>query len=263
MGPGPAAGPHDGKITAPMRLQGKTAVITGGGSGIGLATAQAFVREGAKVAIFGRDAAKLQKATGSLGAPAIAITGDAAKLTDLERLFSEVAQQLGKIDIIVANAGLIGQKPFDAITEAEFDAFAGVNFKGVFFTVQKALPHLNDGASIILVSSALAHVGMLGQSLYAATKAAVISLGKTLGAALSNRSIRVNVVSPGPVESGVWTHLPPEAREKQRLGIQNSIPMKRMGTPDEIASAIVFLASAESSYMTGSELVVDGGRLTV
>ncbi len=246
-----------------MRLQGKIAVITGGGSGIGFATAHAFVREGAKVAIFGRDPAKLQKATTMLGPAAIAISGDAAKLADLERLFSDVAQRLGTIDIIVANAGLIGQKPFETITEAEFDAFADVNFKGAFFTVQKALPHLNDGASVILVSSALAHVGMLGQSLYAATKAAVISLGKTLGAALSSRGIRVNVVSPGPVESGVWDRLPAEAREKQRLGIQNSLPMKRMGKPDEIATAMVFLASADSSFMTGSELVVDGGRLTL
>jgi NAD(P)-dependent dehydrogenase (short-subunit alcohol dehydrogenase family) len=245
------------------RLEGRIAVVTGGGSGIGLATAHAFVKDGAKVALFGRDAAKLQKAAAPLGAAAIAIAGDVTRLPDLDRLFSETVQHFGKVDVVVANAGLIGQKPFEGVTEADFDSFAGSNFKGAFFTIQKAVPHLNSGASIILVSSALAHVGMVGQSLYSATKAALISLGKTTAAELGGRGIRVNVISPGPIQSGVWDRLPPEAREKQRLGIQNSLPLKRMGTPDEIAAAMVFLASAESSYMTGSELVVDGGRLTV
>jgi NAD(P)-dependent dehydrogenase (short-subunit alcohol dehydrogenase family) len=246
-----------------MRLQGRIGVITGGGSGIGLASAHVFVREGAKVALFGRDADKLKKAAAAVGANAIDIAGDVTKLADLDRLFEETARRLGKVDVVVANAGLIGQKPFAAITETDFDNFSNSNFKGAFFTIQKALPHLNDGASIILASSALAHVGMAGQSLYAATKATLISLAKTTATELSGRGIRVNVVSPGPIESGVWDRLPPEAREKQRLGIQNSLPLKRMGSPDEVAAAILFLASAESSYMTGSELVVDGGRLTV
>ena len=247
-----------------MQLSDRVAVITGGSAGIGLATARAFVAEGARVAIFGRDRAKLQQAVGELGMDALAVQGDAASTTDLERLFGEVRDKLGTVNVVVANAGLVGrQKPFAEISEAEFDEMAAVNFKGAFFTVQKALPHLRDGASIILISSALAHVGVPTSSTYSATKAAVISLGKTIAASLTPRGIRVNVLSPGPVETGVWDSLPPQAQEAQRANIQTVIPMKRMATPEEIARAAVFLASDDSSFMTGSELVVDGGRLLV
>ena len=247
-----------------MQLNDRVAVITGGSAGIGLATARAFVAEGARVAIFGRDRAKLQQAVGELGMDALAVQGDAASTTDLERLFGEVRDKLGTVNVVVANAGLVGrQKPFAEISEAEFDEMAAVNFKGAFFTVQKALPHLRDGASIILISSALAHVGVPTSSTYSATKAAVISLGKTIAASLTPRGIRVNVLSPGPVETGVWDSLPPQAQEAQRANIQTVIPMKRMATPEEIARAAVFLASDDSSFMTGSELVVDGGRLLV
>lgn len=246
-----------------MRLTDRVAVITGGSSGIGLATARAFAAEGARVAIFGRDPDRLARAARELGQNALAVQGDAARVADLDRLYREVESHLGAVDGIVACAGLVRQKPFETVSEAEFDEISAANFKGVFFTVQKALPYLRDGASVILVSSALAHVGVPTSSIYSATKAAVISLGKTMAASLAPRGIRVNIISPGPVKTGVWDRLTPQARDAQRANIQNVIPMKRMARPEEIARACVFLASADSSYMTGSELVVDGGRLLV
>lgn len=247
-----------------MRLNGRVAVITGGGSGIGLATAKEFVAEGARVAIFGRNQGKLEDAVRDIGGNALAVRGDATSTADLDRLFDEVHEKLGLVDIVVANAGLVGrQKLFADVSEADFDEMSAANFKGAFFTVQKSLPHLKDGASVILVSSALAHVGVPTSSTYSATKAAVISLAKTIAASLAPRGIRVNVISPGPVETSVWDNLPPQAREAQRANIQAVVPMKRMGAPEEIARAAVFLASDDASYMTGSELVVDGGRLLV
>lgn len=248
-----------------MKLNNKVAVITGGNSGIGLATAQEFIREGAKVIIVGRDRDGVNEAVKSLGNGAIGIQGDVSNLGDLDRLYATVSDRVGKIDIIVVNAGVAPFRPVEQVDEAHFDKIIDVNVKGAYFTVQKALPLLNEGASIVLVASSATELGLPGTSVYSASKAALRSFSRTLSAELVGRGIRVNTVSPGPVETPLFgkTELPPEAIEEAGETILSKVPMKRMAQSEEIAKTILFLASSDSSYVLGAELFVDGGMAQI
>ena len=243
------------------QLSGKVAVVTGGNSGIGLSTAQAFIDQGARVVVFGRNQETLDRAVETLGQNAAGVQGDVTRIDDLDRLFSMAEERFGKIDILFANAGFGEFAPVEATTEEQFDRMFDVNVKGAFFTVQRALPHLNDGASIVLTTSVVNVAGLPNMSVYAATKAAVRSLARTLSADLLPRGIRVNAVSPGPIETPFFgnTGLPQEAIDGFAEQITDQVPLKRFGQPDEIANAVVFLASGASAYMVGSELPVDGG----
>ena len=246
-----------------MKLQNKVAVITGGNSGIGLATARVFGANGARVVIFGRSRRTLDQAAESLGGDALPVQGDVRNLDDLERLFEQTAQRFGKIDVLVANAGIAKFAPVEILSEALFDELSGTLFKGVFFTVQKALPHMRDGASIILVGSADGDKqGRVGTSIYTASKSAVRSLARSLSVELLPRKIRVNVLSPGMTETPIITReggLPGMTPEELASMITKTIPLGRRGTPEEMAKAMLFLASDDSTYCLGSELLVDGG----
>jgi NAD(P)-dependent dehydrogenase (short-subunit alcohol dehydrogenase family) len=243
------------------RLTGKVAVVTGGNSGIGLATAKRFREEGARVAISGRDQKTLDEAVKTIGGDVIAVKGDVSKLADLDKLYKTVAEKFGKIDVLFANAGIAKFAPVTDSTEALFDETFDVNVKGVFFTIQKALPLLNDGASIIINSSVVNETGFAGASVYSATKAAVRSFARTLTTELIDRGIRVNVVSPGPITTPIFGRagLSPEAIDEFARGAVAKVPMKRFGKPEEIASTVLFLATPESSYITGVDINVDGG----
>ncbi|MGP0090171.1 MAG: SDR family oxidoreductase [Xanthobacteraceae bacterium] len=246
-----------------MRLVDKVAVITGGNSGIGLATAQDLVANGAKVVIFGRDRRTLDQAASSLGGGTLAVQGDVRKLADLDRLFAETGLRFGKIDILLANAGIAKFAPVDSLSEELFDELSDILFKGAFFTVQKALPYLRDGASVILVGSADADKqGRMLTSIYAAAKSAVRALARSLSVELLPRRIRVNVVSPGMTDTPIISReggMPGATPEQIAAVITKTIPLRRRGTPQEIAKAILFMASDDSSYCLGSELMVDGG----
>jgi len=244
-----------------MKLHNKVAVITGGSSGIGLSIAKKFHKEGAKVIIFGRKQEGLDAAVAEIGADVLAVQGDVSKLADLERLYADTTAKHGKVDVLVANAGVAQFAPLEATDEAHFDQLSDINFKGAFFTVQKAQPHLNDGASIVLTSSAVNQLGMPNTSVYSATKAAVRSLARTLSAELVGRGIRVNVLSPGPIETPIFGKLglPQEALDGFAADMTEQVPLKRFGQPEEMASAALFLASEDSSYVVGIDLVADGG----
>jgi NAD(P)-dependent dehydrogenase (short-subunit alcohol dehydrogenase family) len=243
------------------RFSGKTVVITGGNSGIGLATAKLFHDEGAKVAISGRDQKTLDEAVKTIGSDVLAVKADVSKLADIDRLYSQVAAKFGKIDGLFANAGIAKFAPVSDSTEQLFDETFDINVKGLYFTVQKALPHLNNNAGIVLNSSVVNAKGSPTTSVYSASKAAVRSLARTLAAELVDRSIRVNVVSPGPIETPIFgrTGLPQAAVDEFANHIKASNPMKRFGTPEEVAHAVLFLTSGEASYITGVDLNVDGG----
>jgi len=243
------------------RLDGKVAVVTGGNSGIGLATAQLFHQEGAKVAISGRDQKTLDAAVKAIGSNVLAVRADVSKLADLDKFYKAVGDKFGKIDIIFANAGIAKFAPFADSTEALFDETFDINVKGVFFTIQKALPLLNDGASIIINSSVVNETGLAAASVYAATKAAVRSFARTLTTELVDRGIRVNVVSPGPITTPIFgrTGLPQDAIDQLAREATTKVPMKRFGKPEEVADTVLFLASASSSYITGVDINVDGG----
>lgn len=243
------------------RLTGKVAVVTGGNSGIGLATAQRFHEEGAQVVISGRDQKTLDQAVKTIGGDIIAIRADVSKLADLDRLYKTVADKFGKIDVLFANAGIAKFAPVNDSTEILFDEVFDVNVKGVYFTIQKALPLLNDGASIIINSSVVNETGAAGASVYAATKAAVRSFARTLTTELVDRGIRINVVSPGPITTPIFgrTGLPQEQVDEFARDIVSKVPMKRFGKPEEVADAVLFLATPESSYITGVDINVDGG----
>lgn len=244
-------------------LNGKVAAITGGNSGIGLATARELHRNGARIAILGRDQRTLDTAARELGDGAFAVSGNVLDLRSLDRFFEETSQRFGKIDVLVANAGIAKFAPLVEFTEELFDEVCGVNFKGAFFTVQKALPHLRDGASVILVGAADADKrGLPLQSIYSATKAAVRSLARTLSAELLPRRIRVNVLSPGMTATPILGRdigLSSEFRDKLADAITGIVPLRRRGTPEEMAKAMLYLASDDSAYVLGAELVVDGG----
>ena len=240
------------------KLQGKLAVITGGTSGIGLATAKLFVKEGAYVFITGRRQKELDAAVQAIGRNVTSVQGDIAKLTDLDRLY-EAVKSKGRIDVVFANAGVAEFAPLGKITEEHFDRLFGINVKGTLFTVQKALPLMKDGGSIIINGSVASVKGTPAFGVYGATKAALRSLVRTWTSDLKDRHIRSNVVSPGPTDTPVIDGQPAEAIAR----IVSTIPMGRMGKPDEIAKAVLFLASDDSSFVTGIELFVDGGRAQI
>lgn len=243
------------------KLANKVAVITGGNSGIGLAIAKQFRAEGARIAIFGRDEKTLKLASEELGSGTVVIQGDVTRLADLDRLYRETTERLGKIDILVANAGIATFTPIDNTTETQFDQISDINFKGAFFTVQKAVAHLNPGASILLVTSAANTLGRQSLSIYAATKAAVRSLARSFSADLLPRGVRVNALSPGPILTPIFDRLgmPKEQLEEVAQTFVEQNPMKRFGTAEEMAQVALFLASPASSYVAGAELVADGG----
>jgi NAD(P)-dependent dehydrogenase (short-subunit alcohol dehydrogenase family) len=243
------------------RFEGKVAVVTGGNSGIGLASAKRLHEEGARVVITGRDARTLDAAVSEIGAGTLAVKIDVSKLEDIDRLYSVVASKLGKIDVLFANAGIGKFAPYTASQETLFDELFAVNVKGVFFTVQKAIPHLNDGASVVLNTSIVASKGPENMGIYAATKAAVRSFARTAATELLARKIRVNAVAPGPIATPIFgrSGMTEEQIEGFKSGISERVPMRRIGRPEEIADAVAFLASNDASYITGVELNVDGG----
>lgn len=249
------------KGTHMKRLEGKIAVVTGGNSGIGLATAKRLQEEGARVAISGRSQKTLAEAVKTIGNGVLAVQSDVAKLADIDKLFAEVSQKLGKIDVLFVNAGVAKFAPLADTPESLFDEQFDINIKGAYFTIQKALPFLNDGASIILNTSVASIKGTIGGSVYSATKAALRSLARTAAAELVTRGIRVNAVAPGPIETPIFgrTGLPQEVVDQVAQGFVSKNPMLRFGQPSEVAAAVAFLASQDASYITGVELNVDGG----
>jgi NAD(P)-dependent dehydrogenase (short-subunit alcohol dehydrogenase family) len=240
------------------KLEGKIVLITGGSTGIGFATAKQFVNEGAYVFITGRREPELVAAAREIGRNVSGVHGDASNLDDLDRLFAQIKREKGKLDIVFANAGGAKFALLGKITEEHYDALFNSNVKGLLFTVQKALPLLPDGASIILNASVPGSTAPSPEwSVYNATKAAVRSFARSWTTDLKDRRIRVNAVSPGYTDTAPWHSI--EAAEERMKMISNNIPLRRFGTPDEVAKAVVFLASDDSSYITGTELFVDGG----
>ena len=243
------------------KLEGKIALVTGGNGGIGLATAKRFVSEGGYVFITGRRNDELTTAVKEIGKNVTGVQGDVSKLADLDRLFAQIKREKGKLDIVFANAGVAKYARLGSITEEFFDSIFNINVKGLLFTVQKALPLLADGASIILNASVVGSKGLPTNSIYSATKAAVRSFARTWTTDLKDRRIRVNAVSPGSTDTPGASDLlaSSEVGEQRKKMISTLTPLGRLGTPDEIAKAVVFLACDDSSYVTGIELFVDGG----
>jgi Dehydrogenases with different specificities (related to short-chain alcohol dehydrogenases) len=243
------------------KLEGKIALVTGGSSGIGLATAKQFVNEGAYVFITGRREQELEAAGTEIGKNVSAVTSDASKLSDLDDLFHQIKTEKGRLDVLFANAGIAKYAKLGEISEELFDSIFDINVKGVLFTVQKALPLMPDGSSIILNASIVGSKGLSSNSVYSATKAAIRSFARTWTTDLKERRIRVNAISPGTIDTpGLSNLLASGDAGKERIKmIQASIPLGRFGTPDEIAKTVVFLASDDASYITGAELFVDGG----
>ena len=244
------------------RLEGKVAVVTGGNSGIGLAAAQRLREEGARVAISGRSRKTLDEAIKYIGDGTLAVQADVSKMQEIDTLFEAVAQKFGKIDILFANAGIAEFAPFESTSEQKYDEMFDINAKGAYFTVQKALPHLNDGASVILNTSVVSHQGIPNGSVYAATKAAMRSFVRSLAGELLGRKIRVNAVAPGPIATPIISRqgIPQPQLDEITKQLAESVPMKRLGTPEEVAGAVAFLASSDASYVTGVEIDVSGGR---
>jgi len=243
------------------KLEAKIALITGGNSGIGLATAKRFVNEGAYVFIMGRRDRELAVAVKEIGRHVTGVQGDVSNLGDLDRLFAQIKREKSKVDIVFANAGVATYAPFGKITEEHYDSIFNINVRGLLFTVQKALPLMPNGASVILNASIVASKGLTANSVYSATKAAVRSFARTWTTDLKDRRIRVNAVSPGPIDTpGLNDLVASTGGGEQRLkALSSVVPLGRLGTPDEIAKAVVFLASDDSSFITGTELFVDGG----
>jgi NAD(P)-dependent dehydrogenase (short-subunit alcohol dehydrogenase family) len=243
------------------RFEGKVAVITGGSSGIGLATAKRFQQEGARVAISGRSRKTLDEAVKTIGDGVLALQADVAKVEELDKFYAEISQKLGKIDVLFVNAGISKPTLLAETSESTYDEHFDINIKGAYFTIQKALPVLNDGTSIILTSSVADSKALPGRGVYAATKAAMRSLARTAAVELVGRRIRVNTVAPGPTVTPLSSRsgLPQEAIDEFARQMIAMIPMKRFGQPEEIASVVAFLASQDASYITGVEINVDGG----
>ena len=243
------------------KLENKVAVITGGSSGIGLATAKEFIANGAKVVIFGRSKQALDNATESLGSNSISVQGDVSKVSDLDRLYSITKSKFGGIDVLFVNAAQAKLAPIADTTEDLFDEMIGINFKGAYFTLQRAIPHLNNDASVIITTSWLNSIGFGGSSLLSASKAALRSVVRVASAELIEKGIRVNAVSPGAIGTPLWGKigLPEEVLKAAGEAITNQIPVKRWGQAEEIAKTVLFLAAADSSYIIGNELMVDGG----
>jgi NAD(P)-dependent dehydrogenase (short-subunit alcohol dehydrogenase family) len=254
------------EVFVAKKLDGKIALITGGSSGLGLATAHRFVAEGAQVFITGRRQPELDAAVAQIGNHAVGVRSDSSKLQDLDRLYDVIAQKAGRVDVLFANAGGGEFQPFGQITESAFDKYFGINVKGTLFTVQKALPLMPDGASIVLTGSITGSKGFPAFSVYSATKAALRSFARTWCVDLKDRKIRVNVVSPGTIVTpGYKTELGMNDEQIKVFDAQAAAatPLGRTGRPDEIAKAVVFLASDDSSYVNGIELFVDGGAAQI
>jgi len=244
-----------------QKLANKVAVVTGGNSGIGLATAKLFANNGAKVAITGRNAATIETAIAEIGDGTIGMVSDVADINSLTPVYEKVNSTFGKIDVLVVNAGVVSLSPLEAVTEEMFDQVNNINYKGVFFTVQKAMPYLNNGASIIITSSTVANKGLAGASVYSATKAAERSLVRTFAAELVGKGTRVNALSPGSIGTPIFKKagFAQEQEDAMNDFFITVTPMKRAGTVDEMAKGFLFLASDDSTYMTGADLVLDGG----
>ena len=247
------------------RLTGKTALITGGTTGIGLATAKLFLQEGARVAITGQDAGRVTEAAVVLGANAIAIRADVSSALEMAAVAARLKKEFGGLDIIFANAGIAKPMPFAEVDEDNINSHIGVNLKGVIYTVQKMLPILRNPASIILTSTTLTQQGLMGVSIYSATKAAVRSLARTLSAELVGQGVRVNVISPGPIETPIYGKMGMSAEVMQQMAgmVLGKVPVGRFGQADEVAKAVLFLASDDSSYILGEDLLVDGGMAMI
>jgi NAD(P)-dependent dehydrogenase (short-subunit alcohol dehydrogenase family) len=247
------------------KLQGKIALITGGTTGIGLATARLFHSEGARVFVTGRNDTTLAEAKKILPGDVTIVKSDAGKLSEIDQLLAALTKSAGKIDILFLNAGIAVMKPFEATSEEDFENMMSVNLKGPFFTLQKALPLLGKGSSVIMTSSIAGHKGFAIMAAYSASKAGIKSLGGTLGASLAERGIRVNTISPGAIATPIYgkTGLPQEALDGLGATITQTVPMHRFGVADEIAKAALFLASDESSYLNATDIIVDGGYLAV
>lgn len=245
------------------RYEGKVAVVTGGNSGIGLATAKAFAREGAAVVITGRDEKTLKAAESEIGLGAMAVKADVSRMADLDALYAKIKAKHQKIDALFVNAGVGKFVPFDQVTESFYDEIMDINVKGVFFTVQKALPLLANGAGVVLNASINAHKGMPGTTVYGPAKAAVLNMARTMSADLVARGIRVNSISPGPIESSLLKRLdmPAEQLKQTTDWITSQVPMKRFGTGDEIAEAVLYLCSPQAGFTLGADLVIDGGMI--
>lgn len=243
------------------KLENKVALVTGGNSGIGFATAMLLREQGAKVAISGRDRTTLDRAASTIGEGTFGVVADVSSSADLDKLFRSVSDRLGKIDILFANAGVAKFAPIRDTTEAIYDEIFDINVRGTFFTVQKSLAHLNDGAAIVINTTFADRVGLPGSSVYAASKAALRSFVRVAAAELVGRGIRVNAVSPGPIATPIFGRLgmAKEAVDELAGVILSRVPMKRLGQVEDIANAVVFLASPQASYITGVELNVDGG----
>jgi len=247
------------------KLTGKVALITGGNSGMGLESAKLFAREGAKVVVTGRRQKEVDEAAKSIGAAALGVQGDVSKMADLDRLYEVIKQKYGRLDVLFANAGIGKGAPIEHVTEELFDNIFAINVKGLFFTVQKALPLMPNGASIILNSSIAWGKGMAGLSVYSASKAAVRSFARTWTSDLKARNIRVNSLSPGPIDTPIMDKmgLSVEQAKAQREGMAKMVPMGRIGRSEEIATTALFLACDDSSFITGVDLAVDGGMAQV
>lgn len=247
------------------RFQGKVAVVTGGNSGIGLGVAKAYAQEGAQVAITGRNEKTLEAAAKEIGDGTLAIQSDAGKIAEVEAAMKKVNEQFGRIDALFVNAGVGRFVPFEKVTEEFFDETVDINMKGVFFTVQKAIPLMSKGSAIVLNASINAHLGMPGTTVYGATKAAVINMAKTLSADLLEKGIRVNAISPGPITSALLARdgITQEKLQETKDWIQSQVPIKRFGTPEEIAAAVLYLTAPESAFVLGAELIIDGGMATL
>jgi NAD(P)-dependent dehydrogenase (short-subunit alcohol dehydrogenase family) len=243
------------------RLAGKCALITGGTTGIGLETARQFLREGARVMITGNNPRNLESAQKELGSDVAAVLSDAADVAAQKQVADRARQLFGTLDVLFVNAGVVDMRPIEQIDEAAFDRSFAINLKGPFFLVQSLLPVFANPASIVLNASVNAHIGMPNTTVYAATKAALLSLVRTLSGELIGRGIRVNAVSPGPISTPLYGKLGFSEAELKNVAasIQGQVPAKRFGTPSEIASAVVFFASEESAFTVGSELLIDGG----
>lgn len=243
------------------KLDNKVAVVTGGNSGIGLATAKLFAKNGAKVAITGRNQQTIDTATKQIGHDAIGFVSDVSEISNIEEQYKNISASLGKIDVLVVNAGILLTAPLAEFTEEQFDQISDVNFKGAFFSVQRALPYLNDGASIVLTATSIIDKGIGITAAYSASKAAVRSLARSFSHELLDRNIRVNVLSPGPVDTPIFGR--GGASEEEVAGTKNHFasftPLNRIGTADEIAEGFLYLASDDSRFMLGGELLLDGG----
>lgn len=244
------------------KLSGKIAVITGGNSGIGLASAHLFLREGAEVIITGRNEKAVHEAVAELGAGAHGIVSDAGDMEQVNALPDKIATLAPRVDILFANAGVGLFAPFEQTSEEVFDANMDINFKGAFFTVQKLLPMIPNGGVVILNSTILVHAGLATASVYAASKGAVLAFGKALAAELAGRNIRVNSISPGPIDTPIYSKMGMDegALQEFAAGVQAKVPLQRFGDSAEVARAALFLASEDSSFMTGTEITVDGGK---